>query len=151
MIYPGIAFDDIHIGDTIDKFPNAKFDHELSMGQKVYKIKDEVTIRVNNQGLINWIYTNSVSPKAIYNNLRVGSKFEEIIKTTPILYDEFEYQFKLEGVDGLVFSFDNFPLESLIEDGGKVSYIIIHDLEMNKSDHLIFDIKLSEENLDQFI
>lgn len=145
MITPGKSVNNIKIGDDIDQYPDAKIESKLSLNQTLYKLSNGIMIRTNSNQKLNWILVSDTNLDLSFEMIKIGLTFGELIEAFSLLYDEDESHFKIDGIDGLIFSFGPYSLNSIVKHNRKIDQIIICDISMEIHSHFWFDTKLPKQ------
>jgi hypothetical protein len=125
-IIPGHSIGDFKIGDNF--FIHNSFENFKESKDGTFK-SGFITIRIDEQGIINLIATDNGS----YGNISTDKTFREIINEGAILlYDEFDQVFYLKNPEGLCIgkAYQNLNFEELLN--SKIEYLNIYDINADK-------------------
>ena len=77
--------------------------------------------------------------------------FKEITSDFIILYDEFEFLFRIKDIKGFCFTFNNFSLSSDTFKSSKISKLIVYDIKMDEFNDLLGFDQISTDNINNFM
>lgn len=152
MIKAGIQLGLVKLFDNIRNYHNPIFLKNLSLNQSLYKWEDYF-FRIDEDNLINWISIKIPNKYDLsYEGIiKIGIDFMTVIKFYDLEYDGEELIFKIVGVNGLSFSFDNCSIEQPGFKQKKITSIIVYDICMDKNNHLLGLDKITLDNLKEYL
>lgn len=150
MIIPGSKLGLIDIGSKLHDYPDAEFIENLSLNQKLYRIKGYY-FRVDESNKIILVSTKDKSEEGCFEIIKIGSKFSDVVERFVLLYDDFEFVFHIENIDGLYFTFDFCPVSEPDFLSKEISLLCVYDKELDANNNLLGFERITKENLKGFI